>query len=88
MPKRVQEDRKYFRDVVGGRTRQKLGRLVTSGQIVRERPKGGKLITYIKGVEQPFFAHGDNGEGIGRGPGKEGDVVGRDPDEGDGGKEA
>jgi uncharacterized sporulation protein YeaH/YhbH (DUF444 family) len=84
MSKRVQEDRKYFRDVVAGRTRKKLGRLVESGKFVRARPKGGKLITYIKGIKQPFFAHGDNGEGVGRGPGKEGDQVGYDPDEGDG----
>lgn len=38
----------------------------------------------IPEIEQPYFAFGDSGKGIGRGPGKEGDVVGRDPQPGQG----
>jgi len=82
MPKRIKEDWKRFRDVVSGRTRRELKRLIKSGGIVRRRPKGGKMTVAIPEIDIPHFVHGDNGQGIGRGPGKEGDVVGRDPQPG------
>lgn len=84
MPKRIQEDHKKFRDVISGRTRRELKRLIRSGAIVRQRPKGGKVTISIPQIDIPHFVHGDTGEGIGRGPGKEGDVIGRDPQPGKG----
>jgi len=84
MPKRIQEDHKKFRDVVSGRTRRELKRLIKSGSIVRQRPKGGKMSIAIPEIEIPRFVFGDNGSGVGRGPGEEGDVVGRDPQQGKG----
>ena len=86
MPKRIKEDHKHFRDVVEGRTRKELGRLIDTKQIVGMRPKGGKMTVPIKQIGMPHFVHGDNGQGIGRGPGKEGDIVGRDPQPGKGNK--
>lgn len=86
MPKRITEDHKKFRDVVSGRTRQELKRLIKSGSIVRKRPKGGKVTISIPQIDIPHFVHGDTGEGIGRGPGKEGDIIGRDPQPGKGNK--
>lgn len=85
MPKRIQEDHKKFRDVISGRTRRELKRLIKSGAIVRSRPKGGKMTISIPRIDIPHFLFGDNGEGVGRGPGEEGDVVGRDPQQGQGG---
>ena len=82
MPKRIKEDWKRFRDVVSGRTRRELKRLIKSGGIVRRRPKGGKMTISIPEIQIPHFVHGDNGQGVGRGPGDEGDVVGRDPQQG------
>lgn len=79
MPNRIQEDHKKFRDVVSGRTRKELKRLIKSGSIIRQRPKGGKMSISIPQIDIPHFVHGDSGKGVGRGPGKEGDVVGRDP---------
>lgn len=84
IPKRIQEDHKIFRDVVSGRTRRELKRLIKSGAIVRQRPKGGKVTISIPQIDIPHFIHGDSGEGIGRGPGKEGDIIGRDPQPGNG----
>lgn len=84
MPKRIQEDHKKFRDVVSGRTRRELKRLIKSGSIVRQRPKGGKVTVSIPQIDIPRFVLGSNGDGLGRGPGKEGDVVGRDPQPGKG----
>ena len=86
MPKRIQEDHKKFRDVVSGRTRRELKRLIKSGSIVRQRPKGGKVTIAIPQIDIPHFVFGDTGEGVGRGPGKDGEVIGRDPPRGkDGG---
>lgn len=88
MPKRIQEDHKRFRDVVSGRQRKALKRLIKSGSIVRQRPKGGKVSVSIPQIDIPHIVFGDTGEGIGRGPGKEGDVIGRDPQPGKGGNQA
>lgn len=85
MPKRIQEDHKKFRDVISGRSRKELKRLIKSGAIVRRRPKGGKVNISIPQIDIPHFVFGDTGEGIGRGPGKDGDVIGRDPKPGQGG---
>jgi len=84
VPKRIQEDHKKFRDVISGRTRRELKRLIKSGAIVRQRPKGGKMTISIPEIEIPHFVFGDTKEGVGRGPGKEGDIVGRDPQPGQG----
>jgi uncharacterized sporulation protein YeaH/YhbH (DUF444 family) len=84
MPKRINEDHKKFRDVVSGRTRRELKRLIKSGSIVRKRPKGGKVTISIPNIDIPHFVHGDNGEGISRGPQREGDTIGRDPQPGKG----
>ncbi len=86
MPKRIQEDHKKFRDVVSGRTRQELKRLIKNGSIVRQRPKGGKVTVSIPQIDIPHFVYGNNGEGVSRGPGKEGDIIGRDPQPGEGSK--
>lgn len=84
MPKRIKEDHKHFRDVVSGLTRRELKRLIKTGQIVRERPRGGRLTATIPRLDIPHFVHGDNRQGVGRGKGKEGDIIGRDPPSGQG----
>lgn len=84
MPKRIHEDHKHFRDVVNGRTRKELKRLI-KGKIVRLRAKGGKIEMTIPGLDIPHFAYGDNRKGgVGRGKGKKGQVIGRDPKKGEG----
>lgn len=82
MAKRINEDHKHFRDIVRGRTRKELGRLVKGGGFLRQRPDGNRFRVSVPGIEQPHFVHGDNGKGVGRGPGGKGDVVGRDPQPG------
>jgi uncharacterized sporulation protein YeaH/YhbH (DUF444 family) len=85
MPKRIQEDHKDFRDVISGRTRRELKRLIKTGSIVRQRGRGGKINITIRSIDIPRFLFGDTGEGVGRGPGKKGDVIRRDPQKGKGG---
>lgn len=77
MPKRIQEDHKDFRDVVSGRTRRELKRLIKNGGIVRNRGKGGKIQISIPSIDIPHFLFGDNGEQLGRGKGKKGQVIDR-----------
>lgn len=86
MTKRIHEDWQGFRDVISGRARKELKRLIKSGAIVRSRPKGGKMTISIPEIEIPHFVFGESGKGIARGPGKEGDVIGRDPQPGKGNK--
>lgn len=88
MPKRIPEDHDYFIDIISGKTRRELRKLIkTTGAIVRLRPKGGKMTVAVPGIEQPHIVHGPNSNGIGRGPGKPGDVLRKaDPSGGKGQK--
>ena len=84
MSKRINEDWKHFRDIVSGNTNRELKRLIDSGAITRLKPNGGKVNVTIPSIQTPHFLHGDARGGLGRGPGKEGDVIGQDPQKGKG----
>lgn len=84
MPRRVEEDWADFRDVVSGRIRKALKKFIKTGQLVRNRGKNGKISITIPKIDIPHIVYGDNEEGAGRGTGKDGDVVGRDPQPGKG----
>jgi uncharacterized sporulation protein YeaH/YhbH (DUF444 family) len=79
MPRRIEEDHKDFIDVVSGRLRKALKKFIKSGKIVRNRGKRGKISISIPKIDIPHITFGDNDQGAGRGPGNEGDVIGRDP---------
>ena len=79
MPRRIEGDWKDFRDVVSGKIREALKRHIKTGRIVRDR---GTIS--IPEIEVPHIVYGKNPTGVGRGPGKEGDVVGEDPKKGQG----
>jgi uncharacterized sporulation protein YeaH/YhbH (DUF444 family) len=84
MPRRIEEDHKDFRDVVSGRIRKALKKFIKSGQIVRGRGKNGKISISIPKIDIPHIVYGDKEDGVGRGPGKDGDVIGKDPQGGQG----
>ena len=84
MPKRIGEDHADFRRVISGRTREELRRLIKTKQIVKSRPnKNGRMTISIPQIDQPIIVHGPNPKGVGRGPGKPGDMI-KGPDKGDG----
>lgn len=56
--------------------------LIKGGGIVKHRGKNGKISIPVPKIEEPHIVYGDNDEGVGRGPGKPGDVIGREPKEG------
>lgn len=88
MPRRIEEDHKDFRDVVSGRIRKALRKHIKSGKMFRTRGKRGKVIIQIPEIDIPHIVYGSNGQGVKRGPGEEGDVIGKSPQEGDGGEKA
>lgn len=84
MPRRIEEDHKDFRDVVSGKIRKSLKKFIKSGQIVRNKGKNGKISISIPQIDIPHFVHGTNNEGLSRGEGEKGDVIGQDPQKGKG----
>lgn len=80
MPKRIQRDHGEFRDVVSGKIREKLKHRLKTGQIFKNRGRDGKISITIPKLDLPQFIFGKSKSGVGRGPGKIGDVVGKDDD--------
>lgn len=85
-PRRIEEDHADFRDVVSGKIRKALKKFIKSGEIVRRRSKNGKISITIPKIDIPHIVYGSGDEGVGRGQGQEGDVVGKDPQPGKGAK--
>jgi uncharacterized sporulation protein YeaH/YhbH (DUF444 family) len=83
MPRRIEEDHKDFRDIYSGRIRKELKKFVSNGTIFKSRGKDGKIKITIPKIDIPHIVFGSGDNGVGRGAGKKGDVVGRDGD-GDG----
>lgn len=78
MPRRIEEDRKDFIDIVSGRFRESLRKFANNGKIFKRPPKGGNRIAIpIPHLDIPRIVYGDNGKGsgVGRGQGKPGDVI-------------
>jgi len=77
MTKRIQSDRKDFKDVYSGKTRKELKSLINNGKIFGMRGDK-KLVISVPNIDQPILVHGSGNSGVGRGPGKKGDVIGKD----------
>jgi hypothetical protein len=84
MPRRIDGDHKDFQDVYGGIRRKELKKYIKNGSIFRNRGKNGKVVVTIPKIDIPHIVYGDSAGGVGRGQGKEGDVIGKDPQKGDG----
>lgn len=88
MSNRIQRDHQMFRGVVSGATRKELQKHLSNGSIFRQRGDGGKIAIPIPYIDLPRFRFGKQTEGVGRGEGEEGDIVGKDPGKGQGGQGA
>lgn len=84
MPRRIDADHKDFQDVYGGIRRKELKKFIKNGQIFRSRGKDGKIVVTIPRIDIPHIVYGDSGSGVGRGQGEKGDVIGKEPQKGDG----
>lgn len=82
MPQRIQEDWTEFRNIIGGKLREELQKHIKNGSIFRQRGKNGKISVTIPRIDLPHIVYGKPNEGVGRGPGGKGDVIGKDPDKG------
>jgi len=81
--RRIEEDHKHFRDVVSGKIRKALKKFAKN-KFVTTKGKNGKMTLTIPSIDIPHIVYGQPGGGIGRGPGKKGDVIKRDQDDGNG----
>ncbi len=88
MANNIQEDHKEFRDIVSGKVREELKKFIRTGKMFRQRGKNGKIGITIPRIDIPHITFGKPQEGVGRGPGKDGDIIGKDPGKGKGGHEA
>lgn len=88
MPRSIEEDHRHFIDVISGKLRKELQKYVKTNKFVRLRGKNGKATVSVPTIDIPHFSYGEGESGIGRGPGKKGDVIKRDPEKGDSGNEA
>ena len=80
MSRRIQEDNKEFRDLIGGKLDQEIRKYVKSGKLVVQRPgKGGKFVINVPMIDLPTIRFGRNKTGWGRGEGEIGDVIDKDP---------
>ena len=84
MPRRIDGDHKDFQDVYGGIRRKELKKFIKNGSIFRSRGKNGKVVVTIPKIDIPHIVYGDSDGGVGRGQGQKGDVIGKDPQKGDG----
>lgn len=77
--KKINIDHAKFRKKVNGKINERLKKFIKTGHIFKLRPDGkGKLSVPIQQIEQPQFCYGNIDEGVGRGPGKKGDVIDKD----------
>ncbi len=67
-----------------GRIRKALKKFINNGQIFRTRGDGKRIIVTIPKMDIPHIVYGDSEGGVGRGKGKPGDVIKKDPGKGKG----
>jgi uncharacterized protein len=88
VPRRINEDHQAFHDVYAGRIRKELKKFINNGSIFRTRGDGKKINITIPRIDIPHIVFGSSDDGVGRGKGKKGDVIGKDDDGKDKGKKA
>jgi uncharacterized sporulation protein YeaH/YhbH (DUF444 family) len=86
MTRRVDEDQKQFRDVISGKANKSLKRYQSTGLIYRLRSKNGRIAIPVDKILIPHVEFGENSIGIGRGPGRASEIIGKDPQQGKGNK--
>ena len=83
--RRIDEDYKDFIDVYAGKIRKELKKYIKNGSIVKTRGNDSKIRITIPKIDIPHIVFGNPQEGVGRGPGKPGDVIDKDDEKGQGG---
>jgi uncharacterized protein len=83
---RINEDHADFRKIIDGKLREELKKYIKTGRLFRQRGKNGRISIPIPHIDLPHIVFGRPTEGVGRGPGDKGDIIGKDPDKGKNGK--
>ena len=84
MTARIDEDYSDFIDVYSGKIRKELKKHIENGSIWKTRGDGKKVRMVVPRITIPHIVRGKEQQGIGRGPGKPGDIVDKDKPEGQG----
>jgi len=82
MDEKIGRDYERFKKIVRGKVRENLKKHIAHGGMVGKQGKK-KVTVPVPTIDLPRFKYGQPGEGVGQGEGKEGDVVGRAPKDGD-----
>lgn len=83
MPRNIEADHQQFRRVIEGNLRKALKKFINTGKFVVQRDKNGRVSIPLRKIDIPHIVYGEGDGGIGRGPGKPGDVLKKDnPDKG------
>lgn len=80
MAHRIIDDWTDFRNIISGKYRDELKKYMSNGSIFKLRGKNGKISITLPRINLPHITFGKPQEGVGRGPGNDGDVIGRDGD--------
>ncbi len=85
MARRIDRDKHRYLDIVRGRTRKELKKLIKEGGVLGKRD--GKTIRIpIPITDLPRIRYGGGNGGVGSGDGEEGDIIGREDDGEEGNK--
>jgi uncharacterized sporulation protein YeaH/YhbH (DUF444 family) len=82
--KKIARDFQAWRDLIAGKLGEALRHRIHSGQIFKEKGKDGKISISLPKLDIPQFIYGKAKKGVGRGPGKVGDVIDRENKKGKG----
>lgn len=84
MTHRIQEDHHNFRQIIGGKQREELKKYITTGGLFRLRANGKGIQVPLPRIITPYITWGKSDQGVGRGPGKPGDIIrpGKKPGQG------
>ena len=81
---RIERDRARFREIVRGKLRRDLRKYLSTGELIG-RQGGHSVSVPVPQIELPRFRYGDNSkQGVGQGPGEEGEPVSGEAGEGEG----
>ncbi len=86
MINKIEQDHARFRQIVRGRVRKDLKRFIARGDFIGK--EGGRFVSVpVHDIDLPTFRFGENAGGVGMGEGSEGDPVGQQPGQGQGGEQ-
>ncbi len=83
----MQRDQNRFKKIVRGKVKHELRKYISSGELIGRQGKNVVKIP-LPQMDIPRFKFGQNKGGVGQGDGEVGDVIGQEPQQGEGNEKA